>query len=41
VIVNTLASKLASEDNLLALTGISPMGEAEPFGESMLHVRRQ
>jgi hypothetical protein len=41
VIVNLPASKLTNGDNVLALSGISPTGEAEPLGKSILKVIRQ
>jgi len=41
VIVNLPARKLTNGDNVLALSGISPAGEAEPLGKSILKVIRQ
>ena len=41
VIVNLPANKLTNGDNVLSLSGISPKGEAEPLGKSILKVRRQ
>src|SRR5262245_328928 len=41
VIVSLPASKLTNGDKVLALSGISPKGEAEPLGKSILKVRRQ
>jgi hypothetical protein len=41
VIVSLPASKLTNGDNVLALSGIGPTGEAEPLGKSILKVRRQ
>jgi hypothetical protein len=41
VIVNLPASRLTNGDNVLSLSGISPKGEAEPLGKSILRVRRQ
>jgi hypothetical protein len=41
VIVNLPASKLTNGDNVLALSGISPSGEVEPFGKSLIKVRKR
>jgi len=41
VIVDLPASKLTIGDNVLALSGIGPTGEAEPLGKSILKVIRQ
>jgi hypothetical protein len=41
VIVNLPADKLTNGDSVLALNGISPTGEAEPLGKSILKVRRR
>jgi hypothetical protein len=41
VIVNLPASKFTNGDNVLALSGISPTGEIEPLGKSLIKVRRQ
>jgi hypothetical protein len=41
VVVNLPVIKLTNGDNVLALNGISPTGEAEPLGKSILKVIRQ
>lgn len=41
VIVNLPASKLTSGDKVLALSGISSTGEAEPLGKLLIKVRRR
>jgi anti-sigma factor RsiW len=41
VIVNLPASKIANGYNVLALSGVSPTGAAEPLGKSMIKVRRR
>jgi hypothetical protein len=41
VIVNLPANKLTNGDNVLALSGVSPTGEAEPLGKSLIKVRRR
>jgi hypothetical protein len=41
VIVSLPASKFTSGDNVLALSGISPTGEADPLGKSLIKVRRR
>src|SRR5262249_55473052 len=41
VIVDLPANKLMKGDNVLALSGIGPTGEAEPLGKSILKVIRQ
>lgn len=41
VIVNLPASKLTNGESVLSLSGISPTGEAEPLGKSILKVIRQ
>ena len=41
VIVNLPASRLTNGDNVLSLSGVSPKGEAEPLGKSILKVIRQ
>src|SRR5262249_13667675 len=41
VIVNLPAIRLTNGDNVLSISGISPNGEAEPLGKSILKVRRQ
>src|SRR5262249_38095190 len=40
VIVNLPASRLTNGDNVLSLSGISPKGEAEPLGRTLIKVRR-
>src|SRR5262245_3354261 len=40
VIVNLPASRLTNGDNVLSLSGISPKGEAEPLGKTLIKVRR-
>jgi anti-sigma factor RsiW len=41
VIVNLPASKLTNGDIILALSGISPTGEVEPLGKSLIKVRKR
>jgi hypothetical protein len=41
VIVSLPADKFTNGDNVLALSGISSAGEAEPLGKSIIKVRRQ
>jgi hypothetical protein len=41
VIVNLPASRLSNGDNVLSLSGISPKGEAESLGKSMIKVRKR
>ena len=41
VIVNLPVSKLRTGDNVLALSGISPTGQVELFGKSLIKVRRR
>jgi anti-sigma factor RsiW len=41
VIVNLPASRLTNGDNVLSLSGISPKGEAEPLGKTLIKVRRR
>jgi len=41
VIVSLPANKLTIGDKILTLSGISPKGEVEPLGKSILKVRRQ
>jgi anti-sigma factor RsiW len=41
VIVNLPANKLMNGDNMLSLSGISPIGEIEPLGKSLIKVRRR
>jgi anti-sigma factor RsiW len=41
VIVSLPASKLTNGDNVLSLSGISPAGEIEPLGKSLIKVRRR
>jgi hypothetical protein len=41
VIVNLPLNKLTNGDNVLSLSGVSPKGEAEPLGKSILKVRTQ
>jgi hypothetical protein len=41
VIVNLPASRLTNGDNVLSLSGISPKGEAESLGKTLIKVRRR